>query len=346
MLLTPSPLPSRSRGFTLIELMVSMTIGLIILLGMTIMFVNNTKSQTELEKSNRQTEAGRYASQLLSDDIYNAGYYAEFDPSDLPDVGLPGICDTSLATMRSALPLAVQGLDNSAAQAACLTDAKPDSDVLLVRRVETCVAGQGNCEAQAEGGALFQASLCNNSKELGHGDPMKHFSLEASPGLLSAHMRDCTELLPGTPALVRRFITHVYYVAKNHKPGDKIPTLMRATLTGKGAVEYTIEPMAEGIEVMHFEYGMDTNLDGAPDMFSPAPVASADWRNVVAVKMHLLSRNTQESISYNDTKVYVMGRTAAGDKNVLTIATADKHFKRHVFSKMVTIPNTAGRKSP
>lgn len=335
---------ARPGGFTLVELMVSMTIGLIILLGMVMMFVSNTKSQAELEKSNRQTESGRFAIQMLTDDIHNAGYYAEFDPSSMTDPALPGICDATLATLRGALPLPIQGLDDSAAAATCLTDAKADSDVLVVRRVETCLLGVGNCKAASAGGAFFQASLCSNASELAAGDPMEHFALETDVSALDKHKRDCTDATAGTLADMRRFVTHIYYVANNHIAGDGIPTLMRASLGGSGALSYTVEPMAEGIESMHFEYGLDTDTNGSPDLFSTAPAGAPMWRNVVAVKLHLLSRNTQESKSYTDTKTYVLGQNASGQPK--TVSITNPNYKRHVFATMVSIPNAAGRKMP
>ena len=344
MLPTPFPAAARPRGFTLVELMLSMTIGMFILLGMVMMFVSNTKSQAELEKSNRQTESGRYAMQLLTDDIYNAGYYGEFDPTPLPDPTLPGVCVTAIDTLRTLLPLPVQGMDDGATGATCLTDVKANTDVLVVRRVETCVVGTGNCGPEADGGVFFQASLCANSNELSNGDPTMHFSMQLAVADLNKHKRDCTDLNAGTPAVVRRFVTHIYYVANNHLDGDKIPTLMRASLGGSGALAFTVEPMAEGIESLQFEYGQDTTADGAPDTYSTAPSTSAAWRNVVAVKVHLLSRNTQESKSYTDNNTYTLGLNASGAAK--TIAITDRKYKRHVFSKMITIPNTAGRKTP
>lgn len=343
--LSLSPPARKSLGFTLVELMVSMTIGMVILLGMVMMFVNNTKSQVELEKSNRQTESGRYAIQVLSDDIFNAGYYGEFDPSPLPDpAALPAPCSTSIATLRTALPLPVQGIDDSTSGAPCLTDAQTDSDVLVVRRAETCLLGVGNCEPESAGGAFFQASLCSNGNELGSADPTKYFSLELTVAELSRHKRDCTEVFAGTTADARRFITHIYYVAKNHIPGDNIPTLMRARLGGAGGLAFTVEAIAEGIESLQFEYGLDTvGNDGSPDSFTPVPLTPANWRNAVAVKVHLLSRNTQPSVSHTDTKVYKLGLTATGQPKIPVIT--DKKFKRHVFSTMVVIPNAAGRKA-
>ena len=77
---------------TLVEWMVSITIGLILLAGLTGLIARQSSAQSELEKSSRQIENGRYAMQLLNEDVQMAGYYGEFSnvgslavPSALPD---------------------------------------------------------------------------------------------------------------------------------------------------------------------------------------------------------------------------------------------------------------------
>ncbi|MFT5643530.1 MAG: type IV pilus assembly protein PilW, partial [Janthinobacterium sp.] len=112
--LAPRYLAPRTHGFSLVELMVSMTISLLIFAGMTTLLVNNSKAQGEIEKANRQIENGRYAVQLLTGDLRHAGYYGQFDPTvlTLPDA-LPDPCATTLSELKAALPLHVQGSDNS-----------------------------------------------------------------------------------------------------------------------------------------------------------------------------------------------------------------------------------------
>lgn len=78
----------RSRGLSLIELMVSLTLGLFLIAGMLTLLARNSNTRSELDKAGRQFENGRYAAQRLSEDLHNAGFYGEFfavpDPTTVP----------------------------------------------------------------------------------------------------------------------------------------------------------------------------------------------------------------------------------------------------------------------
>lgn len=355
---TPAPLRAPSAGFTLVELMVSMAVGLLLLAGMATMFVANNRAQAEIEKANRQVENGRYAIQLLSSDLANAGFYGHFDPTPMASpAAVPAVCGPTLANLRTSLAIPVQGVDVAApADHACLTGLKANTDVLVVRRVQTCVAGQGNCAAAASGGVLFQASLCMLTAELGSTDATNHFALDTNVDNLDRRKRDCALAGGGTKADVRRFVTHIYYIATEHESGDGIPTLMRAELGAPagGAPALSVMPMVEGVENMQFEYGLDTDSNGTPDLYAAAPAtangctdaacAVANWRSVVAVKLHLLARNTVKTGGHVDNKKYILGRNAAGAD--IEIAAAKDAYKRHVFQSTAAIQNTAGRRIP
>lgn len=348
----------RAAGFSLPELLISVAIGLVILAGLSTLFLKNTRTQDEIEKANRQVENGRYAIDLLALDLRNAGYYGEFDPSVLnAPAALPSLCATTLAALNDALPLAVQGGDGDNTGLSCLNDVRAATDVLLVRRTRTCIAGAAGCADPAGSGPLFQASLCNSATELDSGDATNHYRLKLSTSGLDRHQRDCT----GT-AVARRYLTHVYFIANNNQPGDGIPTLKRAELGSDGTtLGYSIVALAEGIENMQIEYGIDwaASRDGVPDLQvvdpATAPVAPsvpcaapacaiANWRSVVAVKLNLLARNAQPSRGFTDTKTYVLGKAANGDP--YTVAAAGDGYKRHVFQVVVNLPNPAGRSLP
>ena len=50
---------------------------------------------------------------------------------------------------------------------------------------------------------------------------------------------------------------------------------------------------------LQFEYGFDTNGDGAPDVFRTDVAAgtapNSRWENVVAIRAHMLVRSTEQS---------------------------------------------------
>lgn len=354
------PFPA-ARGFSLVELLVAVAIGLVILASLSTLFVKNMRTQDEIEKSSRQIENGRFAIDQITADLRNAGYYAEFDPTVLPaPAALPAPCDSSLAGLRAGLALPVQGGDNSAAAFDCLLDVRANTDILVVRRASTCAIGEAGCDPVTAGIPYFQASLCNNPSELDSSNPADFYRLDTDTTNLTRHKRDCTQVAgSGTPAATRRYLTHIYYVANNDKPGDGIPTLKRAELglDSSGATGWSVVPLAQGIENLQLEYGLDTapaGGDGAADQYSANPAswngctqdacAVANWRSAVAVKLNLLARNTQQSAGHTDTKQYVLGHDANG--NDVNIAATGDAYRRHVFQSLVTLPNPAGRRIP
>lgn len=352
----PAPAP-REHGFTLVELLVAVTIGLLILAGMTTLFVRNSSAQAEIEKANRQIENGRFGIDTLGNDLRNAGFYGEYDPTELPTPGtLPDPCANTLDSLRGALPLHIQGYDNAASAVACISDVKPNTDVLVVRHTRTCISGAANCDEEGVEGPLFQASLCDNDSELGSATLANHYALDTDTSQLTRHRRDCTATAgSGTLAPARRYLTHIYFVANNDRTGDGIPTLKRAELLLRnGSLGFYEMPLAEGIENMQLEYGIDTSGDGVADLFTADP-ASADgcttpecvpvnWRRVMSVKISLLSRNTEASPGFTDTRTYVLGNKADGTVN--RIAAANDSYKRHVFQALVPLPNPVGRRHP
>ena len=113
--------PQRSRGLSLIELMVALTLGLFLIAGMLTLLARNSNVRGELDKAARQVESGRYATQRIAEDLHNAGFYGEFSgvaapgtpafPTTLPDpcnTGYPRA--TNMAAFVTALALPVQGV--------------------------------------------------------------------------------------------------------------------------------------------------------------------------------------------------------------------------------------------
>mgnify|MGYP003597617820 CR=1 FL=1 len=68
-------IPCYQLGFSLVEFMVAIMIGLFLVGGLATFIVSSSSTRNELEKTNRQIENGRYAIEKLSEAIKLAGYY-------------------------------------------------------------------------------------------------------------------------------------------------------------------------------------------------------------------------------------------------------------------------------
>jgi len=343
-----------ARGFSLVELMVTIGIGMLIVASMAILLSNNSRSRTEIEKTSLKSESGRYAIEALAGEIQNAGYYAEFDPRGLPAPGAkPDACATDAASVAAAMPLHVQGYNDVAASAlACLTDLKAGTDVLVIRRASGCVAGVGDCAAVGTGNLALQTSSCGAAGELGSATVTDHYKLSANTSTFTLTKYDCA-----TVAEVRRFHVRIYYVSNNDRAGDGVPTLKRAELSNGAFVPLSL---VQGVENLQIEYGLDllpaTLADGAPDVYTPDPdlynacaaaVCVQQWASVVTAKIHVLMRNREITAGHADSKTYVLGRNADGtngasgtDKATGPLGDA---YKRSVFQSLVRFYGPAGR---
>ena len=72
---------ARERGFSLVELMIASTLGLLILSTMISVFVSTSQSRNEVDKSSRQIENGRFAIEMLREDIQLASFYGDYLPT-------------------------------------------------------------------------------------------------------------------------------------------------------------------------------------------------------------------------------------------------------------------------
>ena len=80
-------------------------------------------------------------------------------------------------------------------------------------------------------------------------------------------------------------------------------------------------------------------LMSMPQWAAATPCTAANWSNVTAAKIYVLSRNLEPSQGYTDDKAYSMGLSGA-------TSAANDSFKRHVYSAQVAMPNRSGPREP
>ena len=349
----------RQRGMTLIELMISMTIGLIMLAALTVLIVQQSSTQAELEKSSRQIENGRYAMYLLNEDVQMAGYYGEFSGTIAVPGALPDPCLTTASDLEAAMVFPVQGYDfpnASTVRPSCIEAANhvPGTDILVVRRVEPATSTLAVAAAAAGGQVYLQSGLTTSGLE---------FNKKLGTGADAAGTSAFTLVnKDGTTASLRKFVVRIYFVSpcsvmagtactSADDGGKPIPTLkMRELSAAGGTTTLSITPLVEGIENLQIDYGIDTTGDGSPDgQFLSTPAAVAGWANAVALRVHLLARNNELSAGYVDPKTYAMGYNSAAAVQTVAPVTDTygnnvRPYKRRVFSQLIRVVNPSSRR--
>lgn len=342
-------------GLSLIELMISITIGMILLLGISTLIAQQNTTRNELEKASRQIENGRYAMQLLRDDIQLAGYYGKYyDTSSLTVPGtLPDPCDTTVAGLAAAIPLPIQGYDASAAPliaSGCLNtnDYKSGTDILVVRRTST-IQNTGSFTVSTPAQIFMQATATSYVLST------VPSAFNASDTTYPAPFSLTTTTSATAPAAIQNYWVHIYFISPCDVPasgqthctsaadnGNPIPTLKMLDITSTTLPTST--PLVEGIENMQLDYGLDTTSDGYPDSYTTDPGTTTNWTNVMAIRVNLLARNTECTAHYTDNKTYNLGLAGSVTAPASTCAN-NGGYKRHVFSELVRAINPSGRRA-
>ncbi|MBF0294854.1 MAG: PilW family protein [Magnetococcales bacterium] len=364
------PSSTAIAGFSLVEVMISLSIGLVILMGIISMLANSSRSQKDLDQAGQMLLNGHFAVNELYDDLRNAGYFGThfFNSQTYPGTSAPDPCNTTdHADLLYAMAMPVHGyrpaslndvVDFSATSCAALLTAanqQPGSDIVVVRRVETQpLTGAGETGVIYLQANVTQAGILKNGA----------ITHSIQDGTVTAGSATITKL-DGTAAEIRKYRVHVYFVAPCSSGSgangvcaagdDTIPTLKRLELSVDGGVTtMIIIPLAEGVEAMKLKYGLDlvagiVNLkdqtgldgDGIPEPpFATTATPWSQWNSVVAVQVYLLVRTPQSDTGQVDDKTYTLGDDIFGP-----FTGNNQYYKRHLFSSEVRLVNLAGPRS-
>lgn len=363
-----------SQGFNLVELMVAMVLGLLITGSLVTLYADLTYNSGEMRKVTQQIEGGRFAVQLLQKNLSHAGfwdgYVPQFDdftfqgvpadvPTSVPDPCLAySVANWTAAYKNSLITLPVQVYEDIPASCSGGPTYKlANTDVLIVRHLETCIPGVGTCTAASAGELLFQSSRCDSE---GAYDYVLGIQGTDTFGLTQ---RDCT-----TAATARRFTSTIYYIRDYAVTiGDGIPTLMRSQLefSGGNLEHQTPVPLVEGVESFKVELGIDSvgdsgaasdytvainwtdpdtpanRGDGAADgafirCTTAVPCTVAQLMDTVVVKVYMLMRTVDDTSGYTSDKTYNLGST--------TLGPFSDNFKRHVYASTIRLTNVSNRR--
>ena len=293
--------PYGQRGLSLIELLIALVISVVMVAALSELYVNTSRTNQEMAKTNTQIENARFAMQFLQNDIVHAGYWGSFVPefTDLtlidppndtptlvPDPCLPFATPWAEADIDAMIGIPVQVHDTVAGTCGGLgiiANRLPGTDILVVRHANTCVPGEANCQADIEPNLYFQPSNCVLEIE----DDI-FYTLDTVAANFTRYERDCVgssgsppTITAGTTAAKRKFIQNIYYIRDYaNTVGDGIPTLVRSRFdlnaSGTLAGQQPAEELVQGIEAFRVELGIDNLSDTGAAVDYSQGVAWAD----------------------------------------------------------------------
>ncbi len=324
----------RGLGMSLVELMVSLLIGSILMVGAITIFVKSKDTYRLNETMGRVQENARLALGMLGPDLRLSNFWGRGSDANVLTLGAgetdavpAGLAVAGSCRQNWAIDVQrpIEGFNNNFPYAGCApfgNGAQAGSDVLVTRHassIEAPAATPGRVQvfSTRTAGRLFADGI-------------------APVGL------------PGT-SRVADLIAHAYYVSQDSGPGPApfgsgvgLPSLRRKALVPGPLVQD--EEVSPGIEDFQVQIGIDTDPIGSPlrgsinrwvnpgnPIIDPLSGGFDPNAKIVAVKVWLLVRADRREPGFTNSTNYVYA-----DKNVAF----NDSFRRLLVSETYQLRNT------
>lgn len=339
------------RGLTLLEIMVSITVGLILLSGVVSIFISNKTGYRLQESASVLDENSRFALNQMQYDLRMGDHWGGIergaitvDPALTAPVGTPCALTNAVSAVGF---VAFEGAASSPL-ADCIPNAdyQPNTDILVIHYAEpdrissAFAAGDGGKQlylrtAIGRRGFIFKGSAI---------------------ATLPSDMYDSTNKDPPEMANYH-YRTVIYFVRKcaSQDRGtvgvcdaadDSTPTLCRLVLSDTVMVQEDVVAAVEQMQVTFGSLFLDSLVNGQPTIrYDDATTITANnkWDRVVNLQVSLVMRGTEFDVAYIDpasgdaSKAYVLPGANGGFK--YQPADKDKHFRRKRYDFAVQIRN-------
>lgn len=297
------------RGLSLVELMVAMTLGLILLAGLSQIFVSNKQAFVLSQAQAAVQESGREAAILLGRDIRNADYWGcltrnstiasnlNASPADSLlnfDQGLHIVEDTDGQNLiiDGSHVITVRGIDPSAAMTVAKMPAA-NAAALHLSDASAIQPGDVLLVSDCESANLFQATNVNTNVVV------HNTGNQFAPGnaikLMPRKYSDNARVL--RPSVLR-------YSVRMEPDGERSLVLERPRLqgnSGDAATGVQTVEMVRGVRDIRTLIGVDNDGDGAIDAWQDPPAANAtDAADILdrtlAVRISVLARSADDRV--------------------------------------------------
>lgn len=320
---------NHQKGFSLIELMIALTLGMMLVTAVISIFLSTNKNFNQNDRYARLQENGRFALRLVTKELTMANFWGGMiDPSDIDTtVPLGAQCNLLLDTSNSFVVINnVTAADASTLSGGCITAGtfQPFTDLFVIKHV----AGKGYLPGEA---------LKANTP---------YVITNGSSGRLRVYDPGNSDTQPNGNERAYQYMLSVYFIRDN---ANGVPSLYRYSLPTAGGITLVEQEVAEGIENLQIQFGIDTDDDQTANMYVSDPTP-AELTNAMTARISVLTRSAREvtsgeDSSFDDQKLYYMGEGAPYSPNAANFPPKDKSnsnkFNRRMFTNTVMLRNIA-----
>lgn len=290
-------------GFTLIELMLALVLGLILMGGVMQIFQSSQQSYLMQENMSRMQENGRFAMDFISRSIRNSDYWG--CPKRSTDIKSILNASNVFGNFPNADIKGITGINNDTdntneirnhTDTITLTGVEPSESFVVQQPTNKIQNIQVNDSSDFKNGDVVVLSDCskgnlfqitnNPSSEnnyVGHTKIAADGKSSArSPGNSTGNFR---KLFPKNSQLYKaKYVTYSIGESNNQ------PTFFRTVNGVKQA-------LVEGIEDMQILYGADINNDFTADYYTTANTIGLDMSKVVSIRVNLLVVSLNDNLA-------------------------------------------------
>ena len=308
-----SPRKRLMAGVSLIELMVSLVIGSLLIIGAVTVYMQSRNTYRTNESAARLQETARYALDVIEPDVRMAGFWGLTNrPEYVENRGLPAETAQTVATgvtnncgtnwtVDAAHYLDGRDHDGTGFDLACAALAPADwADVLIVRRASSNTAAATNNRFQIQSNRIRAVIFKDGT---------------VPPGFAVAPASETHDL-----------IVNAYYVSN---PAGTTRFALRRKLLNGNAVQD--EEVIEGVQDLQVQFGIDTNGDNNADQYVNTDAVPAGAQ-IVSARIWIMVVAPDIEVGFVDGTDYAYANAAPG--------TFNDSRRRLVVSKTIQIRNS------
>jgi len=306
--------PSSQEGFTLLEIIISLVLTSLLLLGIVQLYIGSVKNASATSKIASLQETGRMALQIINTDVRRINYFGgnifhEFI------TGSTGVSDNATTCVADSTDWAtmveqpVFGVNNTNVGYDCITNAQYDSgDILTLRSVSSTPV----TDAAINANVLYLRSTLVEGKIF--------------QGSLKA---DTSNIINNISARNNALVSHSYYVGPSGRSclGVAIPSLWRKSISSTTGFPESQE-LLPGVERLQVRYQVGGQYVDAGD----ATLNALDeWSDVLAIEISVLVKAECPETGFTNDRTFSMGDAA-------DFSPTDGH-RRQLFTTVATVRN-------